>query len=158
MDATELAQALLEPVPAHRTARITVVRAIDGVATVRLETPPALHNVIGSLHSSGLTALADATGLAAMISMCRTPADFTDLLPLGTSAAIDFRAPGRGLLTGTCTLSADDRGLLVPVLRREQGKVRMRTTTEITDGHGILVASGTFTWSVRRATAATSGR
>ncbi|HUY47348.1 MAG TPA: hypothetical protein VMV92_16720 [Streptosporangiaceae bacterium] len=40
MDVTALTCSLLEPVPAHRTVGITVVRAVDGAAEVALVTPP----------------------------------------------------------------------------------------------------------------------
>ncbi|MFF7392969.1 hypothetical protein ACFZAE_31585 [Streptomyces scabiei] len=56
MDRTALARTLLEPIPAHRTAEIAT------------RTPPELTNVMGSLHSSGLVALLDATGLGAIIA------------------------------------------------------------------------------------------
>ena len=72
MDVTALTCSLLEPVPAHRTVGITVVRAVDGAAEVALVTPPGLTNVIGSLHSSGLIALTDTAGLAAIIAACGT--------------------------------------------------------------------------------------
>jgi hypothetical protein len=75
MDVTALARTLLEPVPAHRTAGIEVLRAADGAAEVALQTPEALVNVIGSLHSSGLIALVDAAGLAAIIAASGSPED-----------------------------------------------------------------------------------
>lgn len=54
MDATQLAAELLEPIPAHRTFGLRVVRAVEACAEVALTVHPALTNVIGSLHSSGL--------------------------------------------------------------------------------------------------------
>lgn len=68
MDRTALARTLLESIPAHRTTLIEVVRAADGAAEIATRTPPELTNVIGSLHSSGLVALLDATGLGAIIA------------------------------------------------------------------------------------------
>src|SRR5262249_43796467 len=67
-DLTALARALIEPVPAPRTAGIAVLRAVDGAAEVALDPPPELANVIGSLHSSGLITLVDAAGLAAIVA------------------------------------------------------------------------------------------
>ncbi|WP_416986204.1 hypothetical protein [Streptomyces sp. T028] len=60
MDMTALARTLLEPIPAHRTAGIEVLLAVGGAAEVATETPQALTNVIGSLHSGGPMALLDA--------------------------------------------------------------------------------------------------
>jgi acyl-coenzyme A thioesterase PaaI-like protein len=61
---TRLAATLLEPVPANRTFRIEVLKAVDSSAEVALTVAPEFHNVMGSLHSGGLVALIDATGLA----------------------------------------------------------------------------------------------
>ena len=52
----------------NRLLGIEVLHAADGVGVVALVTSDAVTNVIGSLHSSGLTALADAAGLAAVIA------------------------------------------------------------------------------------------
>jgi acyl-coenzyme A thioesterase PaaI-like protein len=150
VDATALAKSLLEPIPAHRTARIKVVRAVDGVSAATLDTPPALTNVIGSLHSSGLTALADATGLAALMSLCKQEEDFDGVLPLGSSSTMNFNAPARGPLTGTCELAEEDCRLLRALFAGYRDRARIQTTTLIVDGAGTHVATGTFTWSVRR--------
>ena len=94
MDVTVLARSLLEPIPAHRTAGLEVLRAADGVAEVSLLTPPGLTNVIDSLHSSGLITLADAAGLAAIIAACEAEDEFRGVVPLGATATLEFRAPG----------------------------------------------------------------
>jgi acyl-coenzyme A thioesterase PaaI-like protein len=87
MDATAPARSLLEPVPAHRTAGTEVLRAEGGAAEVALDTPPELTDVIGSLHSSGLIALLDAAGPAAVIAAVQVPGEFDGVVPLGAAAA-----------------------------------------------------------------------
>jgi acyl-coenzyme A thioesterase PaaI-like protein len=154
VDATSLARSLLEPIPAHRTAGITVVHAVDGRAETRLMVPDALHNVIGTLHSSGLVALADATGLAALISGFGHEEDAAAVLPLGASAAMEFTAPARGVLTGRCELSGAAREALVPLLGGASDRARLRTTTHVVDADGTRCATGTFEWSVRLRTPA----
>jgi acyl-coenzyme A thioesterase PaaI-like protein len=67
VDATVLARRLLEPIPANRTAGIEVLYAADETGRVAVTTPESMTNVIGSLHASGLVALQDAAGLAAVI-------------------------------------------------------------------------------------------
>jgi uncharacterized protein (TIGR00369 family) len=109
MDVTALARSLLEPIPAHRTLGIQVLRAGDGSAEVMLETPAAMTNVIGSLHSGGLIALVDATGLAAIIGACETETDLDRIVPLGAAASLEFRAPARGRLVATCHLDPNAR-------------------------------------------------
>ncbi|GAA1953759.1 hypothetical protein [Amycolatopsis minnesotensis] len=76
MDLTDLARKLLEPIPANRSAGPRVLRAADGTGEVAIGPAPALANVIGSLHSSGLVALLDAAGLAAIIGAAGDEARF----------------------------------------------------------------------------------
>ena len=104
MDVTPLARKLLEPIAAHRTLGIEVRWAGDSHAEVTLSTPPEMTNVIGSLHSAGLAALVDATGLAAIIGACEHEDDFDGILPLGKAAALQFHRPARGQLSATCRL------------------------------------------------------
>jgi acyl-coenzyme A thioesterase PaaI-like protein len=150
MDVTARARALIEPVPAHRTAGITVLRAADGAAEVALATPPGLLNVIGSLHSSGLTALADAVGLAAIIAASDTERDLDGVLPLGVAATMRFVSPARGRLLARCGLSEEARQALRLLLSGQQDRARATTVAAITDESGALVCEGTFQWSIRR--------
>lgn len=150
MDVTALARTLLEPVPAHRTAGIQVVRAADGEAEITAEVPEALTNVIGSLHSSGLVALLDAAGLGAIIAASETPGDFDGIVPLGASASLEFLAPARGRLRAVCHLDTETRAALRPLLSGETDRARFATRAEITDATGATVCRGAFDWSVRR--------
>ena len=111
MDVTVLARSLLEPVPAHATAGLEVLRAADGSAEVALRTPLRLTNVIGSLHSSGLITLADAAGLAAIIAACETEDEMRGVLPLGAVATLEFRRLRGGLVA------------LLPARRGRPGKL-----------------------------------
>jgi len=150
MDVTVLARSLLEPVPAHATAGLEVLRAADGSAEVALRTPLTLTNVIGSLHSSGLITLADAAGLAAIIAACETEDEMRGVLPLGAVATLEFRAPARGRLVASCRLGEAAREALRPVLSGAGNRARISTVAEITDEAHALVCRGTFDWSVRR--------
>ncbi|MHC3467605.1 DUF4442 domain-containing protein [Streptomyces sp. 7R007] len=150
MDMTELARTLLEPIPAHRTAGIRVVRAADGAAEIAAETPKELTNVIGSLHSSGLTALVDAAGLGAIIAASETAGDFEGIVPLGARAEVEFLAPARGRLAARCRLDDEARDALKPLLSGETGRARLTTRVEVVDAAGTPVCRGAFDWSVRR--------
>ena len=150
MDATALARSLLEPIPAHRALGIQVLRACHDSAEVGLETPPAMTNVIGSLHSSGLIALVDAAGLAAIIAMCDAETDFDGVVPLGAAASLEFRAPARGRLVASCQLDQEARRALQPVLSGDTDRARISTVADVVDATGALVCRGTFEWSVRR--------
>jgi acyl-coenzyme A thioesterase PaaI-like protein len=154
MDVTALARSLLEPIPAHHTAGIEVLYAVDGASEVVLVTAPAMANVIGSLHSSGLITLIDAAGLAAIIAASEVEDDFQGVVPLGAAASLEFRAPARGRLVATCHLSQEARLALRPVLSGEGEQARVTTVADVVDEAGVLVCRGTFEWSIRRRSAA----
>lgn len=154
MDATRLAAELLEPVPAHRTFGIRVLRAVDGDAQVALDAAPATANVIGSLHSSGLTALVDATGLAAIIAAAADPREFDGVTPLGTVAELEFLAPARGTLVGHCTLDPVALAAARGLLGGGETRARLATDVEVRDADAVTVCRGSFTWSLRRRAAA----
>ncbi|GAA0956190.1 PaaI family thioesterase [Virgisporangium aurantiacum] len=150
MNATDLVRTLFDAVPVHRTLGLTVRHAIDGVAAVELLTVPALRNVIGSLHSSGLIALIDAAGLGAIVSAATEPAQVADIVPLGAAASLTFRAPARGVLVARCALTADERRELGKVFSGAAKRIRTVTAAAVTDDAGVVVCEGTFEWSVRR--------
>jgi hypothetical protein len=54
--------------------------------------------VIGSLHSSGLVALVDAAGLAAIIAAAAEEHELQDVTPLGWVAHLEFLSPACGRL------------------------------------------------------------
>jgi acyl-coenzyme A thioesterase PaaI-like protein len=150
MDMTAFARTLLEPIPAHRTAGIEVLRAADGAAEVASEAPQELTNVIGSLHSSGLVALIDAVGLGAIIASGTRAGDLDGIVPLGAAASLEFLAPARERLVATCRLTDEARSALRPLLSGESEKARLSTHAEVTDAAGTPVCRGSFDWSVRR--------
>ncbi|MEU9954547.1 PaaI family thioesterase [Streptomyces sp. NPDC050982] len=150
MDMTPLARSLLEPIPAHRTVGVEVLRAADGTAEIAADTPEGLTNVIGSLHSSGLVALVDAAGLGAIISAATRPEEFQGVLPLGAAASLEFLAPARGRLVATCRLTDEAQRVLRPLLDGQADRARFATSAEVTDAEGTLVCRGAFDWSVRR--------
>jgi acyl-coenzyme A thioesterase PaaI-like protein len=150
MDATARARVLLEPIPANRTFGITVVRAADGAAEVALVTPHDLTNVIGSLHSSGLIALADAAGLAAIVAAGPAADHQGEILPLGKTATMKFLAPARGRLLASCVLDEQTRRAVSQLLSGRESRIQVATVADISDETGTLVCQGTFEWSLRR--------
>jgi acyl-coenzyme A thioesterase PaaI-like protein len=150
MDATTLAASLLESVPANRTFGITVESARDARAVVALDLAPELENVIGSLHASGLMALVDATGLAAMISLAEAPDQFTGIIPLATDAQLVFVAPARGRLRGHCELGPEDQAGLRELLDRGTDRTQLTSDVRILDEEGTAVCRGYMVWKLRR--------
>jgi acyl-coenzyme A thioesterase PaaI-like protein len=151
MDATRLARGLLESVPANRSFGVRVLRADATGAEVALEVSEAHKNVIGSLHSSGLIALIDAAGLAALIGGCRAEDEFDGLTPLGTTAGLQFLAPARGPLVARCTLDPFERHALRELLEHRVRTEEFETCVEVFDRDETVVCRGRFTWKVRRA-------
>ena len=150
VDATRLAAALLEAVPANRAFRIHVLRAVGSSAEVALAVEPDFHNVIGSLHSSGLVALVDATGLAAIIAAAANEAELEGVVPLGSVARLEFLAPARGRLLGRCALEPDHNSAIRAFFTRDQPRAQVETVIEVLDADEAVVCRGTFTWKIRR--------
>lgn len=158
MDTTGFAARLLEPVPANRSFGLHVRRADPAGAEVELDLDVGFHNVIGSLHSSGLVTLVDAAGLAAMIGCCRDEAEFDGITVLGTAASLQFIAPARGRLIASCQLEPFEQGALRELLDRRVLKEELDTFAEVHDRGGSLVCRGRFTWKLRCAHARLSVR
>jgi acyl-coenzyme A thioesterase PaaI-like protein len=150
MDMTAAAAGLLEDIPAHRMFGLRVLRAADACGEVGLVVQPAMTNVIGSLHSSGLVALVDATGLAAIIGAAAGAAELEGLSPLGTVAELEFVAPAHGDLVGRCALDGEARGRVRAVLEGRVRKADLITDIDVLDATGATVCHGSFTWRLRR--------
>ncbi len=150
IDTTALAARLLEPIPANAAFGIRVESATDGRATVALDEQPALANVIGSLHASGLMALVDAAGLAAMIALAENPGEFERVTPLGRDASLSFIAPATGPLRGRCELARRDRAILRLFLSGSAERGRLTTEVEVVDRTAAVVCRGVMSWSLRR--------
>jgi len=151
VDATSFAAGLLEPIPANASFGLLVVRAVDGVGEVAMDEDARFSNVIGSLHSSGLVALIDAAGLAAVISAADAPDQFDGVLPLGSTAHLEFLAPARGRLVARCDLGAHDRAALAGLYSGGVERVGLATPVSVRSAAGAEVCRGSFTWSVKRA-------
>jgi acyl-coenzyme A thioesterase PaaI-like protein len=152
VDPTELARRLLEPIPANKSFGLRITHANNGEAEVVIDAPPHLANVIGSLHSSGLIALSDAAGLAAIIATARDEKEFDGVIPLGAAAELQFLAPARGRLVARCNLTESDVATVRALLDGETDKISLRTAVDVANAAGAVVCTGGFRWSVRRAT------
>jgi acyl-coenzyme A thioesterase PaaI-like protein len=150
MDATATAQRMLEPVPANATFGLKVLKAADGEGEVALSVQPAFTNVIGSLHASGLAALVDAAGLAAIIGASDEEGDVSAIVPLGAVAELRFLRPARGELVATCACAFSDVEALRALFRGDTDRLRLSTDATVTDAAGETVATGRFDWRVRR--------
>jgi acyl-coenzyme A thioesterase PaaI-like protein len=149
METTLAAQRLLHPIPANHTLGLSVTHAVDGTAEVEVQAAPNLANVVGSMHSSGLMALADAAGLAAFISMARSDEELDGVIPLGASAEMQFLAPARGVLVARCTLGHQDGAWARGLFAGHVDHIHISTATDVRS-KGQLVATGRLHWSIKR--------
>ena len=148
MDATRLAARLLEPIPANRTFAIELLSAIDASAEVALVVASEFHNVIGSLHSSGLIALVDAAGLAAIIAAAAEEHELHDVTPLGSVAHLEFPSPAYARLVDSCKLTEHARRDLRVLLEGKARKAQLDTAADVIDADNVVVCRGTFTWKL----------
>ena len=150
-DPTALAAALLGELPANRTLGLSVTWAVGGEGRAALAVDEPVHNVIGTLHASGVIALVDAAALAAVISVAPDELTARRLQPLGIAAALEFLQPVRGVSRATCRLDPDARLALSELLDGSSERARF-TTRSVVSGEGApKAAEGTFDWVVRLA-------
>jgi hypothetical protein len=88
-----------------------------------------------------------------VIASCGSEQQAASLLPLGVSATVEFRAPGRGRLIGSCTLDEAGHTALRHLLTGDSTRARLGTMVEITDSTGAVISTGTFRWNIRTRTA-----
>lgn len=112
--------------------------------------PPRTADVVRSLHSSGLVALVDAAGLAAIIGACEDDRQFEGITPSGAAASLDLHRPAQGRLLATCRLDRGTQRALRPVLSGRRNEVRIRTRVDIVDERQAVVCRGRFNWYVHR--------
>lgn len=151
MDLTDVAAELLDGLPANRTLGLTVSQASDGRGVVVLPVAEPVHNVIGSLHSSGVAALADAAALAAVLSAAPDEMTARRLQPLGVEARLVFRRPVRGVAQAVCRLDTDTERALAGLFAAETDRVKVNTRTLVGCGEVPDAAEGTFSWVIRLA-------
>lgn len=103
------------------------------------------------MHSSGLIALVDAAGLAAILSAAELASQVEKVLPLGAAARMEFLAPARGRLTARCQLTAQETAELSALYAAEKARIKISTTAEVLDPTDVVVCRGTFNWSIKTA-------
>ena len=139
---------MLESFPAYRQADIRLhVGLAEATCSPRLVT--AMTEVQGEM--SGLIALIDATGLAALVAAADDEHQFDGVTPLGATARLEFLAPARGRLRGRCELQADALSALRPVLEGTERKATLDTEVHVLNADDTVVCRGSFTWKLRRA-------
>lgn len=151
VDLAWLAAELIDRLPANRTLGLSVIEVRDGLGRAKLPVSDGLRNVIGALHSSGVTALVDAAALAAVLSVAPDEALARRLQPLGTDARLSFHRPVRGTALATCELDAQTRAALERLFEGRDDRASFTTLTVIDGDQSPRAAEGEFDWVVRLA-------
>lgn len=149
-DSTRLAAELLGPVPANETFGVEVLHAADASAELCMLVPQSFTNAIGTVHSSGLIALVEATGAAALVTVATDETQLEGVVQSGAVARIEFVAPAHGLLIGRCILEVDDLAAAESVFTRQVAVTELTTEVDVFDSEDDIVCRGSFVWTVRR--------
>ena len=126
-------------------------QACDGRGVAGLAVSEPVHNVIGSLHSSGVVALADAAALAAVLSTAPDEATARRLQPLGVQAEVVFHRPARGVAEAVCRLDSVAEQALADMYAGNRHQIRVNTRIEIGTSANAVAAEAVFTWAIRLA-------
>jgi acyl-coenzyme A thioesterase PaaI-like protein len=139
---------IARPPPANRTLGLTIAEATDGVGRAVLPVTDGVRNVIGALHSNGVAALADATTLAAVLSVAPDETAARQLQPLGVQARLTFRRPVRGTAFASCHLDPEGRTTVASLFGHSHQQVHLATLTILDGDDAPRAAEGEFHWVV----------
>jgi acyl-coenzyme A thioesterase PaaI-like protein len=149
-DSTRLAAELLDPVPANGTFGVEVLHAASASAEVCMLVPQSFTNAIGTVHSSGLIALVEATGAAAIVAAATDADQLEGITQSGSVARIEFLAPAHGLLIGRCILEVEDLAAIESLFTGREMSGQLMTSVDVFDSSEQLVCRGSFIWTIRR--------
>jgi acyl-coenzyme A thioesterase PaaI-like protein len=149
VDRTAVAAALLDDLPANRTLGLTITGAAHGEGQAVLPVREPVHNIIGALHASGVSGLADAAALAAILSAAPDEATARRIQPLGIRLEIDFRRPLRGIARARCRLDDHAANALADLFALTAPTVGLSTVTTIDGENEPAAAVAVFEWTIR---------
>jgi acyl-coenzyme A thioesterase PaaI-like protein len=146
MDYEALLSGLNGAIPFNKHLGLEYVEVGPGRGVVRLPDDAALHNHVGSQHAGGLFGAGEAASGGAFLGAFAE--QMGRVTPLAKSASIAYRKLARGPITATATLSGDTAGLIATL--DSEGRVEFPVDVEMTDAAGVVVATMTVEWHVRR--------
>ncbi|GAA3391146.1 PaaI family thioesterase [Cryptosporangium minutisporangium] len=139
----------LEDVPANALIGLRV-RTIDpNGAEVELPDDARLRNPYGAVQAGPLLGLLDAAALGAVLGHL-TEDHLATVTTVARSVSLDFLAPARGVLTGTSSLTVEQRAKLRALVDGDGRKLALETTAEARAADGTVVSRATFSWVLRR--------
>jgi acyl-coenzyme A thioesterase PaaI-like protein len=146
VDYEPIKAALANAVPMNAHLGLELLEVGDGYGVVRLPDDPRMLNHVGSQHAAGLFAAGEFASGAAM-----TGALFAHLAtatPLAAGAEITYKKLAKGPILATARL-AEPAGAIAERLAAD-GRTNFATEVELTDGAGLVVATMTVKWNLRK--------
>ena len=146
LDFKAVAAGLNEAIPFNRHVGLVVEEVAPGRGVVTLPDDASLHNHVGSQHAGALFSAGEAASGGAFLGAFAE--HLGSLTPLAKSASIAYRKIARGPITAVGSLTGDVDALLATI--ESEGRVQFPVEVEMTDADGIVVATMTVHWHVRR--------
>jgi acyl-coenzyme A thioesterase PaaI-like protein len=146
MDYTMIKAGLSKAVPLNSHLNLELLEVGDGHGVVRLPSDPRMLNHVGSQHAAGLFAAAEfASGAAMTGALVEHLANAT---PLAAGATITYKKLAKGPILATARLSEDKAAIIERLTAN--GRAEFTADIDLTDEAGVLVATMTVQWNVRK--------
>lgn len=139
-------RSLADAVPFVRHTGIQLLDVGDGHAVARLGDAPELKNHLGTLHAGALYTAGETASGAALAGALG--ARLFEVMPVVTTASIDYLRPARGAVTAAATIGLPSAELQSRLAR--DGRVALQVRVSIADTEGSEVAAMRVDWLVRR--------
>ena len=137
---------LAKAIPMNTHLGLELVEVGDGHGVVRLADDPRMLNHVGSQHAAGLFAAAEfASGAAMTGALAEHLANAT---PLAAGASITYKKLAKGPILATARLS-EDKAAIIERLTAD-GRAEFAAEIDLTDESGLVIATMTVQWHVRK--------
>jgi acyl-coenzyme A thioesterase PaaI-like protein len=146
MDYEPIRAGLAKAVPMNSYLGLELLEVSEGRGVVRLPDDARMLNHVGSQHAAGLFAAGEFASGAAM-----TGALFAHLAtatPLAAGADITYKKLAKGPILATARLGEAPSGIIERLTA--DGRTNFATEVELTDEAGVVVATMTVQWNLRK--------
>ena len=146
MDYAPIKAGLAKAIPMNNHLGLELLEVGDGRGVVRLLDDPRMLNHVGSQHAAGLFAAAEFASGAAMTGALA--ANLAGVTPLAAAADIQYRKLAKGPILATAKLT--ETGAAIVERLNADGRAQFVAEIELTDGQGVIVATMSVQWHVRK--------
>ena len=146
MDYEPIKAGLAKAIPMNTHLGLELVEVGDGRGVVRLPDDPRMRNHVGSQHAAGLFAAAEFASGAAMTGALF--AHLASAIPLAAAADIQYKKLAKGRVLATARLA--ESGVAIAERLNADGRAQFVAEIELTDEQGVVVATMSVKWHVRK--------